>query len=507
MDYSLTALTVISAHNAMHDSPQLWSSKQYNSDQENTTQNDKQESGGFRDSTSSKGSNHPSAILQELLGLADIQIPRYELTDNDIKSINWSRTVKHVNLSDNNLLSFPTVIVAQCPNLQELDVSSNRIYGQLRVGPSRIKISSLKELNVSFNNLTSVSDEFGLMFPYLSTLDVSYNQISKIDAKFLSNSKKLQDLSLDGNQISVPPVHVRLRGVEAMRRYYKAMLPQDTETEKNRSDMMSALRTSARGFGATSKGIVGRQHTTEQSYMPNLIEVVVTKPVPVATATTHDMRQCMINNVRACSFTKGVKRLSSTNGVKRLSNFVEKVKEKTNSGHGQSSSPSTSSSAHNVDIPLARAQFESVVPSFPTPTPTPTPPGTNGADSIATIPYKTSMIESTREVPKFPALPRSISVPISRSSTGYLVKKKNPVEEDPNVNNTVKLVVLGASGAGKTSVVQRLKHGAKGDESNGESGNRIGVDIVECDIDNCDSDVKFSVWDFAGAGGSHHVSE
>jgi len=499
--------------NTVEGSPQLWSSKRcYEEDEENTdttTGNIEQDSRtSFRDSdntVSSRGSNHPSAKLQELLGLTDIQIPRYHLTDDDIHNINWSRTVTHVNISDNNLLSFPTVITAQCPNLQELDISNNSIHGQLRVDALHVKISGLSELNVSFNHITSIADEFGLVFPYLKTVDVSYNRISKIDAKFLSNLNCLQHLSLDGNQISVPPVHICLRGVAAMRRYYKAM-PQDADAIRNSSDLVSVQSsTSVRDFSSSRKGggLLGRQLTTEQSYMPNLIEVVVTSPVPVATATTHDMRKSVLDNVRACSFTKGVKRLSS---------LVDIMKERGNStnngsGHGQAtSSSSATSAASGVQIPLAQGQFESAVPLIPTSAPL----GTNSSNdrmnsSITSIPYTTPMIQSITEAPKFPSLPRSISAPLSQSTLRSLAERKKVVKQDPNVNNTVKLVVLGASGAGKTSMVQRLKHGVNVEERNGKSGNRIGVDIVECDIAKSDSDVKFSVWDFAGAGGSHHA--
>lgn len=87
-------------------------------------------------------------------------------------------------------------------NVTSLLLSSNGLVGDVSEATELINLSSLKELDLSDNQLSgSVPLMLGLM-PSLEKLDISGNELSSFPASWGSAASRLRHMSLQNNRIS-----------------------------------------------------------------------------------------------------------------------------------------------------------------------------------------------------------------------------------------------------------------------------------------------------------------
>ena len=84
-------------------------------------------------------------------------------------------------------------------SIKELNLSHNNLTGAL---PAEIrKLTELKKLDISYNKMTGLPAELGQL-SNLESLDVSYNQLTGLPYE-IGNLKKLKIMNLTGNKYSV----------------------------------------------------------------------------------------------------------------------------------------------------------------------------------------------------------------------------------------------------------------------------------------------------------------
>jgi hypothetical protein len=108
--------------------------------------------------------------------------------------------LQHINLEGNELLKIHPDIFVGLPILERLDLGAN---GGLQIPTDRHLITSysLKILNITFCNISSVSLETLANVSALETLDLSYNKLRSIDTNTLRSLPKLSALSLYDNPL------------------------------------------------------------------------------------------------------------------------------------------------------------------------------------------------------------------------------------------------------------------------------------------------------------------
>ena len=128
----------------------------------------------------------------------DLQYNRIEHLDVDVF---WGLVnLQRINLEGNELLKIHPDILVGLPKLEHLDLSAN---GGLQIPTDSYFINShsLKILNISDCNVSSVSVETFANVSTLETLDLRYNKLRSIDIKILRSLSKLSALYLNGNPL------------------------------------------------------------------------------------------------------------------------------------------------------------------------------------------------------------------------------------------------------------------------------------------------------------------
>lgn len=107
------------------------------------------------------------------------------------------------NLSGKGLTVFPKDILGE-KNLEELDISDNRLAGAL---PAEIRgLVSLRVLRAGNNQMTGIPAEIGQLSD-LEVLDFSFNNLTGLPRE-IANLKKLRVLNLQGNTPSVQDLDI-----------------------------------------------------------------------------------------------------------------------------------------------------------------------------------------------------------------------------------------------------------------------------------------------------------
>lgn len=121
------------------------------------------------------------------------------LSMNHIKSFDISSSIKILDLSYNNITLIPTDFFKKLPSLQYLNLDSNQINHL----PDDIG-ESIRELNISRNKLISIPLNLSNATKLL-LLDVSHNQINNLPDSIFDLIYSLQKLYLNGNPIQLLP--------------------------------------------------------------------------------------------------------------------------------------------------------------------------------------------------------------------------------------------------------------------------------------------------------------
>ncbi|KAF7838503.1 putative LRR receptor-like serine/threonine-protein kinase [Senna tora] len=205
----------------------------------------------------------------------------HNLLEGEIMSLSGLRKLETLDLSENRLhgdvgLDFPANI---CDNLVSLNISGNNFSGEIdRCFDQCLK---LKYLDLSTNNLSggvwmgfsrlkmfSVSENFltgvipSEIFPEnctLEVLDVSHNGFSGYAPKNVSNCKNLEILNLSSNNFSgdIPNEFGSILGLQALYLANNSFTSQIPETILNLSKLAS-LDLSRNSFGGEIQEIFGR---------------------------------------------------------------------------------------------------------------------------------------------------------------------------------------------------------------------------------------------------------
>lgn len=101
-------------------------------------------------------------------------------------------------LSNNNIKTLPSQI-GRMTNVVVFKIDHNKLDGSL-VGEIR-QMSRLKELDVSYNNMTGVPAEIGQL-SNLTTLNYSYNNLTGLPNELGNLKNNLRQLNLTGNPLS-----------------------------------------------------------------------------------------------------------------------------------------------------------------------------------------------------------------------------------------------------------------------------------------------------------------
>ena len=164
----------------------------------------------------------PSA-LRRLQRLTNLNLSRNQL-DSLEPSLSILRNLKYMDLSKNNISAIPSQIaelvnlhslvlsenkltalpkeVFTLPHLRELNVAKNRITGVL-IPSDCAGMTSFRELDASYNALTSLSDSLAPELPNLQALDISENRLKALPD--LTGLTSLVTLAVDGNQCTDLP--------------------------------------------------------------------------------------------------------------------------------------------------------------------------------------------------------------------------------------------------------------------------------------------------------------
>jgi len=131
---------------------------------------------------------------KEIEGFGKILIDYYSLerlnaSSNLIKRIDYVDQLKHLkflDLSNNNIQSLGVIgnDESACPELIELDLSSNQI-----IVIKLLKIATIKILNISKNQI----EQLTLTLPLLKELNASNNKITAVN---LLDTKELENIDL-----------------------------------------------------------------------------------------------------------------------------------------------------------------------------------------------------------------------------------------------------------------------------------------------------------------------
>jgi internalin A len=157
--------------------------------------------------------NHLTALPPEIGGLTSLQT--LNLWDNRLTvlppEIGGLTSLQSLNLSGNQITALPPEI-GGLASLQSLDLRGNQITA---LPPEIGRLTSLRNLNLSYNQLTALPPEIGRLTS-LQSLNLSRNQLTALPPE-IGGLTSLQSLDLRGNQITaLPPEIGRLTSLQSL---------------------------------------------------------------------------------------------------------------------------------------------------------------------------------------------------------------------------------------------------------------------------------------------------
>ncbi|XP_019895920.2 leucine-rich repeat serine/threonine-protein kinase 2 isoform X2 [Esox lucius] len=164
----------------------------------------------------------PGSVQQQLQCLYRLDLSQNNLSEFPSVLCKSLRSLTRLDLQGNQLQSLPAELLA-LPSLSMLNVSRNWVGPHLTLDAA-VTCPSLKQLNLSFNHISTFPQQLGrvmerleelcldgnrmselcspLILPEMKLLDVSKNSLESISSDFLSGCPKLETFSACTNQLS-----------------------------------------------------------------------------------------------------------------------------------------------------------------------------------------------------------------------------------------------------------------------------------------------------------------
>ncbi|VDO70298.1 unnamed protein product [Heligmosomoides polygyrus] len=160
------------------------------------------------------------ALLREnALGTIGPRLHGLYLRNNHLKGVNRSMlqglsSLRELDLSGNRISSLGTGVFDLTPELRELSINDNDI-SVIEEGTFS-KLTSLKKLSLSGNQISTITKNMFKGLDSLEVLNLQNNQITSIDWSAFANLKQLRTLDLGTNHFN----NVELRGLENLQKLF-----------------------------------------------------------------------------------------------------------------------------------------------------------------------------------------------------------------------------------------------------------------------------------------------
>lgn len=138
------------------------------------------------------------AIFYGLFNLEDLQLKANQISNVSSDALLFVDTMISLDLSYNFIRELPNNVFVNLLVLQEINLGNNLLStfdGYSACGQN----NALRLLDISHNSIQELSN---LTFPNLTTLDISWNNLSNLREEYFENLSNLTTLVLDGNPIS-----------------------------------------------------------------------------------------------------------------------------------------------------------------------------------------------------------------------------------------------------------------------------------------------------------------
>ncbi|XP_014788392.1 toll-like receptor 6 [Octopus bimaculoides] len=147
---------------------------------------------------SSNAINHiHSSAFQNSRVLRTLDLSFNRLSELPARLCQGLAALRHLYISSNRIFVLHALPLINCTRLLHLDLSSN-IINHI---PQHLNLSSLQLLNLSTNDLKSLTPSMFSAFPLLKQLDLSQNKIKLIEKNSFSSFPALRSLNLSRNRL------------------------------------------------------------------------------------------------------------------------------------------------------------------------------------------------------------------------------------------------------------------------------------------------------------------
>lgn len=137
-------------------------------------------------------------IFYALFNLEDLQLQGNKICNISSDAFLFIDTIVHLDLSNNAIRDLPENVFPNHTALKELNLQNNLLRtfdGEFLFGQT----TAVTTLNLSFNNIYQLSN---LTFTNLSDLDLSWNNLTSLSADYFEHLENLTSLVLDGNPVT-----------------------------------------------------------------------------------------------------------------------------------------------------------------------------------------------------------------------------------------------------------------------------------------------------------------
>jgi len=462
----------------------------------------------------------PDAVLQ----LTNLKI--LNLRDNQITSIpediGQLSNLTDLNLSNNQIASIPDVIgqlsnltgldlrwnqitsipdaIAQMSNLTRLDLRENQITS---IPEALAQLWNLTKLDLSENQITSIPEALGQLWN-LTELDLSSNQITSIP-EALGQLWNLTDLDLSNNQITSIP--------EAL-----GQMSNLTLLALSSNQITSIPEALAQLWNLTHLDLSRNQITSipeALGQLSNLTYLYLSDnqitSIPEALAQLWNLTKLDLSDNHITSIPEALDQLSNLTGLSLSDNQITSIPE----ALGQLSNLTGLSLSRNqiTLIPEALGQLSNLIVLHLSDNQiTSIPEALGQLSNLIVLHLSDNQIEKIPEcletLPKLERLDlRCNPLPISPEILGPANQNEEPGTPAAIFNylrqlrsgevrplNEAKLLLVGQSSVGKTSLINRLTH----NKYNPNEPQTDGLNITDWPITVNTKPVKLNVWDFGG---------